>query len=96
MKRFTDLYLALDGTNSTLEKKDALKEYLSGASDADAAWAIALLTGNRPKGIGATRVLRSLCIEVTGYPAWMLDECRVVVGDLSETIALLLPEPMYW
>ena len=93
MKRFTDLYLALDGTNSTLEKKDALKAYLSEASDADAAWTIALLTGNRPKGIGATRILRTLCIEVTGYPEWMLDECRVAVGDLSETIALLLPGP---
>ena len=93
MRRFTNLYLALDGTNSTTEKKDALKTYLAGAPDGDAAWAVALLTGNRPRGIGATGLLRTLCLEVTGHPEWLFDECRSAVGDLSETIALLLPPP---
>jgi len=93
MRRFTRLYLALDGTNSTTERKDALKRYLDEAPDGDAAWAVALLTGNRPRGIGATRLLRTLCLEVTGHPEWLFDECRSAVGDLSETIALLLPPP---
>jgi DNA ligase-1 len=31
------------------------------------------------------------CLELTGLPSWMLTECYGMVGDLSETIALLLP-----
>src|SRR5204863_4412046 len=29
--------------------------------------------------------------EVSGFQSWMLEECYAAVGDLSETIALLLP-----
>ena len=93
MKRFTDLYLALDGTNSTAEKTMLLVRYLDSAPDSDAAWVVALLTGNRPKGTGATGILRDLCLRHTGHPRWLFDECRAAVGDLSETVALLLPAP---
>ncbi|MCP4496898.1 MAG: ATP-dependent DNA ligase [Phycisphaeraceae bacterium] len=93
MKRFTDLYLALDGTNSTAEKTAMLVDYFDSAPDADAAWVVAFLTGNRPKGTGATGLLRDLCLRHTGHPAWLFDECRSAVGDLSETVALLLPPP---
>ena len=91
MKRFTELYLALDGTNSTREKKELLRNYLSCSEPADAAWVIALLTGNRPRGMGASKLLRTLCLEVTKHPEWLFEECRTAIGDLSETIALLLP-----
>ena len=93
MRRFTELYLALDGTNAVSEKTEALVHYLESAPPADAAWVVALLTGNRPRGLGASRLLRTLCLEVTGHPDWLLEECRTAVGDLSETIALLLPPP---
>ena len=93
MKRFTELYLALDGTNSTREKKELLRNYLSCSEPADAAWVIALLTGNRPRGMGASKLLRTLCLEVTKHPEWLFEECRTAIGDLSETIALLLPPP---
>ena len=93
MRRFTDLYLALDGTNSTAEKTAMLVDYFHSAPDADAAWVVAFLTGNRPKGTGATGLLRDLCLRHTGHPAWLFDECRSAVGDLSETVALLLPPP---
>ena len=93
MRRFTDLYLALDGTNSTAEKTAMLADYFDSAPDADAAWVVAFLTGNRPKGTGATGLLRDLCLRHTGHPAWLFDECRSAVGDLSETVALLLPPP---
>ena len=29
---------------------------------------------------------------MTGLPAWLFEECYHTVGDLAETIALLLPE----
>jgi DNA ligase-1 len=36
--------------------------------------------------------MREWCAEITNYPSWLLDECYSTVGDLAETLALLLPE----
>jgi len=92
MHRFTRLFLELDATTATGEKLAALEAYFRDAPPEDACWGLALLTGNRPKGAASTGVLRSLALEVTGHPEWLLAECHAAVGDLSETIALLLPE----
>ncbi len=91
MRRFTRLYLDLDATNATSEKVALLEAYLRRTPPEDAAWAVGLLTGERPKGGASTRVLRSLVEEVSGLPGWLIDECYASVGDLSETVALLLP-----
>ncbi|HZW11171.1 MAG TPA: ATP-dependent DNA ligase [Phycisphaerales bacterium] len=91
MRRFTRLYLDLDATNSTNEKVALLEEYLRGTPDDDAAWAVALLLGERPKGGASTRALRRLALGVTGLPEWLLGESYAAVGDLSETVALLVP-----
>lgn len=93
MRRFAQLFFELDATTSTGEKLAALEAYFRDAPPEDACWGLALLTGNRPKGAAATGVLRAACLERTGVPAWLLDECHAAVGDLSETVALLLPEP---
>jgi DNA ligase-1 len=91
MRRFTRLYLDLDATNSTNEKVSLLEEYLRGTPDEDAAWAVALLLGERPKGGASTGALRRLALEVTGIPEWLLGESYAAVGDFSETVALLVP-----
>ncbi|MEM9372506.1 MAG: ATP-dependent DNA ligase [Planctomycetota bacterium] len=93
MKRFAQLFHELDATTSTSEKVALLSAYFISAPAGDAAWALALLTGNRPKGAATTGVLKALAIEAAGIPEWLLRECHAAVGDLSETIALLLPEP---
>lgn len=92
MRRFTRLFLELDATTATGEKLAALKAYFRDAPPEDACWGLALLTGNRPKGAASTGVLRALAIEQSGLPEWLMAECHAAVGDLSETIALLLPE----
>jgi DNA ligase-1 len=92
MRRFTRLFTRLDATTSTGEKLAALEEYFRDTPPEDACWGLALLTGNRPKGVASTQVLRPLVLEVTGYPEWLLAECHAAAGDLSETIALLLPD----
>lgn len=89
MKDFTELYLAIDSTNSTNEKAKLLESYFASADPRDAAWTVTLIAGERPKGTASTRVLRELAQEVTNLPAWLLDECHGAVGDLSESIALL-------
>lgn len=92
MKRLAELYVALDETNRTSEKLAALSRYFADAPPADAAWAVYVLSGRKiGKGISGT-MLRQWAAEVSGLPLWLIDQCHVTVGDLSETLALLLPK----
>ena len=93
MRRFTRLYFELDATNRTGEKVAALERYFAEAPPADAAWALYFLTGRRIKRAVPHMRLREWAAEAAGLPLWLLEECYDAVGDLSETIALLLPAP---
>ena len=92
MKYFTRLFTTLDETNRTNEKVAALEAYFRAAAPADAAWALHFLCGRKvPRAITSTQ-LRALAREESGLAAWLFDECCDAVGDLAETVALLLPE----
>ena len=92
MKRFTQLFTELDETNRTNEKVAALESYFREADAADAAWALHFLCGRKqPRAITST-ALRVWAGEEAGLPPWLVDECYHTVGDLAETLALLLPE----
>lgn len=91
MKRFARLFAALDGTTRTNEKLDAMAAYFSSAPPADAAWAVHFLSGGRPKRLVQPRRLSEWAMEEADVPAWLFEECYTAVGDLAETIALLLP-----
>ncbi len=93
MKAFTDLYWRLDGTTSTVEKVAAIRDYFAAATPDDAAIALAVLSGGRQLRSVATTQLREWAAEATGLPAWLVEECYAHVGDLAETLALVLPEP---
>src|SRR5512142_678810 len=93
MRRFTRLYFELDATNRTGEKVAALERYFAEAPPADAAWALYFLTGRRLRRAVPHMRLREWAAEAAGLPLWLLEECYDAVGDLSETIALLLPAP---
>jgi len=90
MLRFTRLYLDLDATTATGEKVEHLVEYLSSVPHDDAAWGLAFLIGNRPKGATSSRALEALVLERTGLPRWLVGECWSSVGDFSEVAALLI------
>ena len=92
MTRFTRLIAELDRTTRTNEKVDALVRYLRAVDAGDAAWAIHILSGNRPKRLVPVRRLAAWAQEQADVPEWLFDECYSTVGDLAETIALLLPE----
>ena len=92
MKAFADLYSKLDATTSSNAKLEALQDYFLAATPADAAWAVYFLSGGRPRKIVPTKLLRELTLTVTGLPAWLFEESYQAVGDLAETIALLLPK----
>jgi len=93
MKAFAALYRELDATTSSLAKQAALKGYLMLAAPADAAWAVYFLAGGKPRQLVSAKVLRQLAQQDAGLPEWLFDESYDSVGDLAETIALLLPPP---
>ena len=93
MKRFAALFHTLDAANGSRHKQQALLAYLSAAPAEDAATACWLLAGGRPLRPVASAVLRSAAQSLAGLPQWLFDECYERVGDLAETIALLLPSP---
>ena len=91
MKAFARLYSRIDSTTSTNAKVGAMAEYFREAEPADAAWAVYFLSGGRPKRLIPVRRIASWAMDVAGVPEWLFDECYHSVGDLAETIALLLP-----
>jgi DNA ligase 1 len=90
MKKFASLIEELIKTTKTKEKLSALENYFAIASDKDKIWVIALFTGRRPKRTISSSLLKKWCAEFCNIPLWLLDECYFTVGDLSETIALLI------
>ncbi|MEO1639195.1 MAG: ATP-dependent DNA ligase [Pseudomonadota bacterium] len=93
MKDFAALFTRVDESTKTTVKTAALAEYFQTATPEDKLWTIALFTGRRPKRtITATR-LREWAAEVAGLPDWLFEESYSIVGDLAETIALVLPPP---
>lgn len=91
MKRFADLYAAVDETTRTTEKVDAMARYFAAAPPADAAWAVYFLSGRKPRQAVPSKRLRLWAREEAGVPEWLFDESYHHVGDVAETIALLLP-----
>jgi DNA ligase 1 len=93
MRAFAALYRALDASTSSLAKQAALQQYLRSAAPADAAWAVYFLAGGKPRQLVPVKLLRELGRAAADIPEWLFVECHEAVGDLAETIALLLPEP---
>src|SRR5689334_18064726 len=93
MKRFSDLYRQLDETTKTNRKVEAMRAYFAEAPAADAAWGMYFLCGRRLKRLVLTRNFRAWAAQAAALPEWLFDECYDAVGDLGETIALLLPPP---
>ncbi len=91
MNRFAQLFTALDQTTKTNAKVAALAAYFQDAPEDDRLWTIALLSGRRPKRTVTTTLLREWAAETAGIPLWLFEECYPIVGDLAETIALILP-----
>jgi DNA ligase 1 len=92
MKRFADLYDALDSTTSTLEKVEAMANYFRSTNPADAAWALFFLTGQRLKRLIPPSRLVDWTFALRDLPGWLVEESYAAVGDLAETTALLLDQ----
>lgn len=97
MKRFAALYRELDRSTGTGDKRAALVAYFRDAPPADAAWALYLLSGGKIAGartrIASSTELREWIVPLAGIDDWLVADSYDHVGDLAETLALLLDDP---
>lgn len=91
MREFAALFADLDASTSTQAKVAALTRYFRVADPADAAWAVYFLCGGKPRQVVPTALLRRWAAERAGIDDWLFEECYQAVGDLAETLALVLP-----
>ncbi|MEP6711995.1 MAG: ATP-dependent DNA ligase [Ferruginibacter sp.] len=92
MKEFAILIQILGTSTKTTAKLQAIQNYFAAANDEDKIWVIALFTGKRPKRSVNSALLRTWSMEIANIEPWLFEESYHTVGDLAETIALLLPE----
>lgn len=97
MKAFAQLYTRLDQSTATGDKRQALVDYFRQAPASDAAWAVWLLAGGKVgsarRKIANTRELREWISDVSATPLWLVEDSYEQVGDLAETLTLLLDDP---
>jgi DNA ligase-1 len=91
MKDFAELIKTLDSTNKTTLKVEALTHYFKNAEDKDKVWTIAILSHRRPPRPVNTTLMRQWASELANIPLWLFEESYHIVGDLAETIALVIP-----
>jgi DNA ligase-1 len=90
MDQFSTLFLALDTTTKTNIKLKALFNYFANSSETDTLWALWLLSGNTVRRAVTSTQLKDWAAEAANIPRWLFDESYIRVGDLGETVSLLL------
>lgn len=93
MQRFAELYDRLDRSTATLDKRAALIDYFRAAPPDDAAWALYFLVGRKLAKIVSSGELRDWIVQTTGLPLWLVEDSYAHVGDLAETLSLLVDDP---
>ncbi len=68
MKRFAALFEAIDTTTATNLKVAAMVGYFREAAPVDAAWALYILAGRRPRRLIGPALLRRWLVELAALP----------------------------
>lgn len=95
MKGFAELFSRLDQERGTNAKVAAMAAYFRIVDPAEGAWAVYFLSGRRIKRLIGPVQLRQWLAEASELPDWLVEETHQHVGDLAETIALLLTDPIH-
>lgn len=93
MKQFAQLVAAVDQATQAEAKVNAMAAYLSSVGEEDKMWMLALFCQKRPKRSLKTDQLREWVAEYLAIPDWLIEVSYQSVGDLPETLSLLLPRP---
>lgn len=92
MKAFAALFTEIEQTTKTNAKVDALVRYFAVAAEQDILWCVAILMGKTLKRHLKTADLKAWAAELAQLPPWLFEESYHIVGDLAETITLILPD----
>ena len=87
---FVALFQALDCSQSTLRKKHALVSFIEQADPMESGLGLALLLGHRLPHRLPSKTLKQAAESVFLGSTWLFEACYTTVGDLSETLAILL------
>ena len=90
MRRFVELFKAVDATTATNSKVAALRAYFVEAEPENAVWALYLLMRKQRRKVLTSRVLREVYLSVSDTPEWLMKDAQAHVGDTAEAIALLV------
>jgi hypothetical protein len=92
MKQFATLIDALRLCRFEKEKKLLWEQFMQNnqGNDTYLDLVTATMKNECPKGIISSKKLKLLAMETTDIPNWLLDESKHFVGDMSETISLIL------
>ncbi|MGD9942599.1 MAG: ATP-dependent DNA ligase [Burkholderiaceae bacterium] len=94
MQAFARLYEELDQSTATLDKLAAMKRYFAQADGRDAAWALHILRGGKintgKHRLASSTELLQWAAEACALPLWAIQASYHQVGDLAETLALLM------
>jgi DNA ligase 1 len=90
MRNFALLFNEIDETTKPDLKINALVNYFRKAAPGDAAWTVSLLLGRKITRVVSIKELQKWSVELTQIPEWLFGDCRNNVGDLAETISLIL------
>lgn len=93
MRAFAELIQRLEQSRNTQLQANELYRYLEHSPDSDKLLAIAILSGKKVHSGISLNLLRDFALELSGLDEWLFEECYSRVGDLAETIALILPAP---
>jgi hypothetical protein len=92
MKVFAQLIDALLLSRFEREKQKVWADFIQNNSENESYVGLvtSLLKNESPKRIILAKNLKVLALETVGVPHWLLDESKHFVGNMSETIALIL------
>jgi DNA ligase-1 len=90
MEPFCRLLRALDASQEECAQLRVMEAYFRQTPAADAAWALHFLAERRRPGAIKPALLQRWGAAAAGWPAWLMQESLAAVGDLAETLALLL------
>ena len=92
MQQFAQLFQQLDEQRGTKAKVAAMTDYFASTPAADGAWAVYFLSGRRLKRLIGPVQLRQWLAQASGLPLWLIEQTHEHVGDLAETVALVLSD----
>lgn len=93
MKNFVTLIEVLESTSNSTSKVLAISNYFNEVDDTEKMWALSLLLQKSPKRIISLKKLKPIALAIANIPEWLFEVSYEYVGDLSETISLILPPP---